>query len=105
MDPHNVVRLILPDSYEAAAKALGEWIASGTLKRDDRKAMYRYHQIFRHADLGDREVTRKGFICAVKLHPFSDGMIIPHERTLKGPKEDRLKLMKATSAHFSQIFG
>jgi uncharacterized protein (DUF1015 family) len=106
-DPHNVVRLILPEGeqkYAEAGKALDAWLASGVLHRDDRKAVYRYHQIFRHPDLGDRDVTRTGFIAAVKLHPFDDGVILPHERTLTGPKEDRLALMKATRAHFSQIF-
>lgn len=112
-DPHNVVRLILPqveataragDRYAAAADTLDAWLSSGVLRRDDRKAIYRYHQIFTHADLGDREITRTGFIAAVRLRPFADGVILPHERTLRGPKADRLALMKATSAHFSQIF-
>jgi uncharacterized protein (DUF1015 family) len=112
-DPHNVVRLILPqvdatawagDRYTAAANTLDAWLRSGVLRRDDRKAIYRYHQIFTHADLGSREITRTGFIAAVKLRPFADGVILPHERTMRGPKEDRLALMKATSAHFSQIF-
>lgn len=104
LDPHNCVRLILPDSYEGAAKTLGEWLGSGVLRRDDRKAVYRYHQIFTHPDLGEREVTRTGFIAGVRLHAFAEHVILPHERTLRGPKEDRLRLMAATSAHFSQIF-
>ena len=109
-DPHNCVRLILPeaeggaDRYAAAAKTLAAWLGSGVLRRDDRKAVYRYHQVFTHPDLGERPVTRTGFIAAVRLHAFKDGVILPHERTLRGPKEDRLALMKATSAHFSQIF-
>jgi len=109
-DPHNCVRLILPeadgggDRYAAAAKTLDAWLAEGVLRRDDRKSMYRYHQIFTHPDLGDRPVTRTGFIAAVRLHDFSERVILPHERTLRGPKVDRLALMKATSAHFSQIF-
>jgi uncharacterized protein (DUF1015 family) len=109
-DPHNCVRLILPeadggaDKYQAAAKTLDAWLASGVLKRDDRKAVYRYNQVFTHPDLGDRPVTRTGFIAGVRLHDFAEKVILPHERTLRGPKEDRLALMKATSAHFSQIF-
>src|SRR3990170_6008 len=61
-DPHNVVRLILPepdgtlDRYAAAARTMDAWQASGVLRRDDRRAVYRYHQVFRHADLGDREI-------------------------------------------------
>ncbi len=108
-DPHNCVRLILPDGdaaqkYASAAKLLDEWLASGFLRKDDRRAIYRYQQSFTHPDLGPREVTRTGFITAVRLHDFKDGVILPHERTLNAPKADRLALMKATSAHFSQIF-
>lgn len=103
----NCVRLILPEGegdarYTAAAETFDAWLADGTLRRDDRPAIYRYHQIF---DVGTRTITRRGFIAAVKLHAFDEGIILPHERTLKGPKIDRLKLMSATSAHLSQIFG
>ncbi len=109
-EPHNVVRLILPeadgalDRYGAAARTFAAWQGAGVLRRDDRRAVYRYHQVFRHPDLGDRDITRAGFIAAVKLVPFSERVILPHERTLSAPKEDRLALMKATSAHFSPIF-
>ena len=110
-DPHNVVRLILPegegggDRYQAAARTFDEWLASGVLARDPTRCVYRYHQVFRSAELGDRTVTRRGVVAAVRLEPFSAGIIVPHERTLAGPKQDRLALMKATNAHFSQIFG
>jgi len=49
-------------------------------------------------------VTRRGFIAAVRLHHFNEGVILRHELTLKGPKLDRLKLMEATRCHLSQIF-
>jgi len=109
-DPHNVVRLILPqadnggDRYQAAARTLDDWLARGVLVRDGSRCLYRYHQVFRSAELGDRTVMRKGLIAAVRLEPFSSGIILPHERTLTGPKQDRFALMKATHAHFSQIF-
>jgi uncharacterized protein (DUF1015 family) len=110
LDPHNAVRLILPRGdgdarYQAAAGLLSAWRETGILTRDARPAIYRYHQVFQHAELGDRKVTRRGFICAVRLHSYDEGIIRPHERTLRGPKEDRLKLMRAARAHFSQIFG
>jgi uncharacterized protein (DUF1015 family) len=109
LDPHNSVRLILPrgegdDRYAHAAATLGAWKQEGILKRDTQPAIYRYHQIYTSAELGPLPVTRKGFIAAVRLHRFDEGVILPHERTLRGPKEDRLKLMRATKAHFSQIF-
>ncbi|HUS69056.1 MAG TPA: DUF1015 domain-containing protein, partial [Kofleriaceae bacterium] len=110
LDPHNSVRLILPEGegdakYASAARTLEEWLAAGVLRRDDRPALYRYHQVFTSAELGGRPVTRRGFIAAVRLHRFDEREILPHERTLSGPKVDRLKLMEATRAHFSQIFG
>jgi len=112
-DPHNVVHIDLPevsaaqggDKYAQAAKTFEQWQAEGILRRDTSRAIYRYHQRFTSAELGNRTVTRKGFICAIKLVPWSEGVVRPHERTLKGPKEDRFKLISATSAHFSQVFG
>lgn len=110
--PYNCVRLILPeaespggDKYAAASTLFDGWQAEGVLRRDERPAIYRYHQIFTSAELGGQTVTRRGFIAAVRLHTFDEGIIMPHERTLRGPKIDRLALMEATQAHFSQIFG
>jgi uncharacterized protein (DUF1015 family) len=108
-DPHNCVRLILPegegdDRYQTAARTLEAWLGEEVLRRDERPALYRYHQVFESAELGGRRVTRKGFVAAVRLHAYDERVILPHERTLRGPKLDRLKLMRATRAHFSQIF-
>jgi uncharacterized protein (DUF1015 family) len=110
LDPHNCVRLILPEGqgderYTAAAGLLQAWRDEGVLKRDARWAIYRYHQVFTLAELGGRKFTRRGLICGVRLHDYDDKVVLPHERTLRGPKEDRLKLMRAARAHFSQIFG
>ena len=115
---NNCVRLILPqapggpgepgadtgDKYQHAAQVLEQWLAAGTLARDARPAVYRYHQVFKSAELGQQIVTRRGFIAAVRMHAFDDGVILPHESTLEGPKADRLALMEATRAHLSQIF-
>jgi uncharacterized protein (DUF1015 family) len=108
-DPYNCVRLILPEGegdarYLAAARELSAWQEAGILVRDERPALYRYHQVFSSPELGPAPVTRRGLIGAVRLHRFEEGIILPHERTLKGPKVDRLKLMDATGAHLSQIF-
>src|SRR5688572_2459839 len=64
LDPKNCVRLILPRGdgdarYPAAAKTLQAWLADGTVARDARPALYRYHQVFKIAELGDREVVRR----------------------------------------------
>jgi uncharacterized protein (DUF1015 family) len=107
LDPHNCVRLILPEGegdekYAHAAADLRAWLASGTLVRDREPALYRYHQTF---TAEGRTATRTGFICRIRLHRFSEGVVLPHERTLAGPKADRLKLKRATRAHLSQVFG
>ncbi len=106
---HNSVRLILPEGegdakYDNAARTFDAWLESGVLIRDEKPAIYRYNQVFTSSELGGREVTRRGFICSARLHRFDERVILPHERTLKGPKIDRLKLFKATASHPSQIF-
>jgi uncharacterized protein (DUF1015 family) len=111
LDPHNIVRLILPkdqhggdsdEKYALAARELSAWLDAGILTRDPRPAFYRYHQTF---TAEGRTTTRKGFIARVRLARFDEGVVLPHERTLAGPKADRLKLKRACRAHLSQVFG
>jgi uncharacterized protein (DUF1015 family) len=107
LSPYNVVRLILPEGdppekYQRAAGELKRWQTAGVLKRDARPALYRYHQTF---TAEGRTATRKGFICLIRLHRFDEGVVLPHERTLAGPKADRLLLKRACRAHLSQVFG
>lgn len=110
-DPHSFVHIDLPqakegeDRYAEAARLLAAWQAEGVMKRDTGRAMYRYHQVFKNAADGGRSVTRKGLIAAVKLHPWSDNVIKPHERTLSAPRADRTALLDATRVHLSQVFG
>ena len=104
--PWNVVRLILardPDRAAASARTLREWVAGGVLRRDGSPALYRYAQTFALPDGAVR--TREGVICRLRLEDFSSGIVRPHERTLPGPKKDRLAVMRATGAHLSPIFG
>lgn len=112
--PENAVHLILPKDaqggetdgrYTEAARALDRFLASGVMRRDSRPALYRYHQIFTPPDSPGTRVVRRGFICRIRLHRFAEGVILPHERTLAGPKADRLKLKRATRTHLSQVFG
>jgi uncharacterized protein (DUF1015 family) len=104
----NVIRLDLPrgdgdGKYENARKLLDGWVGDGTLRLDDRPAIYRYEQSFRHPP-GGRLRVRTGFVAELRLSPFGEGTVLPHEHTLAGPKLDRQKLIRATQAHFSQIF-
>lgn len=108
--PKNFVRLDLtrvdqdadPQSkYALAADTLNAWRKEGVIVRDEEPALYVYHQTFEEAG---QKILRKGFITTVRVHDYADKVVLPHERTLRGPKIDRLELMKATHAQMSQIF-
>jgi uncharacterized protein (DUF1015 family) len=104
--PHNFVRIDLPEGegdakYDNAARELSRWLQGGLLRRDERPALYRYHQRF---SLGGKELTRRGFVARVRLRRYDERVVLPHERTLSGPRLDRLKLTRATRAHLSQVF-
>jgi len=106
--PHNVVRITKgkesaadtasDNVYTRAAEHLHRWTEEKVLIRDDDPALYVYHQEYSFA--GQR-LTRRGVIALGKLEPER---VHAHERTLRGPKEDRLRLMRATEANFGHIF-
>ncbi|MBI5235556.1 MAG: DUF1015 domain-containing protein [Deltaproteobacteria bacterium] len=108
---NNVVRLELNkitdqdsegnDRYSRAGKLLDEWLSDGAVKQDARPSIYYYTQTYTLKS--GLEQTRKGFVSLVRLEEFGKG-IHPHERTLSGPKADRLKLMTSTDANLSCIF-
>ena len=109
--PNNVVKLILPDGegdakYAHAADLLMSWRSEGALVRDDVPAFYRYDQTFAAPGSGGSgaKITRRGFLGLVKLVELDQGIVLPHERTLSGPKEDRLKLFRATRTNLSPGF-
>ncbi|MBW7956593.1 MAG: DUF1015 domain-containing protein [Deltaproteobacteria bacterium] len=109
--PNNVIRLIFgkvfpedregSDRYSRAASDFQKWLNEGVLVQDERPCMYYYTQTYSEKD-GTRK-TRKGFIALSRLMDFGKG-IHPHERTLSGPKADRLRLMQASDANFCSIF-
>jgi uncharacterized protein (DUF1015 family) len=101
-NPHNVVEIDLPQSYEAAAEKLAEWERSGVLAREDEPAIWVLRQDYTAPDESAR--TRTGFFARVRVEDYGPGRIRPHERTHPGPKEDRLRLTRATRANLSPIF-
>jgi len=104
--PYNVIRLILPREAErgaTAARTLREWIGAGLLKPDPVPALYLYSQQFSLPDGSTRR--RDGLLCRLRLEDFASGVVRPHERTLPGPKADRLAILRATGANLSAIFG
>jgi uncharacterized protein (DUF1015 family) len=100
--PHNVVELDLPQSYDAAAETLAEWRGKGVLVQEDEPALWVLRQEYTAPDGSTR--TRTGFFARVRVEEYGPGRIRPHERTHPGPKEDRLKLTRATKANLSPIF-
>lgn len=88
--------------YTRAAAEFKKWQENGVLIRDEMPAIYVYEQDYRLKD-GTLK-TRKGFMSLVRLEELDSGVILPHERTLSGPKTDRLNLTRASGANFSPIF-
>jgi uncharacterized protein (DUF1015 family) len=104
--PYNAIRLELPmeaDPYAAAAERLEEWMWTDVLVREDAPALYPYSQTF--TDHDGKAHTRSGFFAAMRLHEFGERKVLPHERTLSGPKADRLNLFRKTRMNLSSIFG
>jgi uncharacterized protein (DUF1015 family) len=113
--PKNAVRLDLPsaepsdqdpdDRYRRVARTLAAWRTDGTLRKDPRPGVYVYEQAYRIPGT-DVERTQRGFFARLRLEPFGPGGgVLPHERTLSGPKEDRYKLLRATGINTSPVVG
>jgi uncharacterized protein (DUF1015 family) len=109
--PYNLARITRrradaaePDPYAAAAADFRGWIERGILRRDTTPAFYPYSQEYAVPGEPDSRRRRRGFIGLVRLEEYSAGVIYRHEETLTGPKSDRMLLLRATRAHFGQIF-
>jgi uncharacterized protein (DUF1015 family) len=103
--PYNVVRVDLPvgkDPYDNAARLLAAWRAEGVIVRDQQPALWALEQAFTGPDGEPRK--RIGFLARVRVEQYGPGRIRPHERTHPGPREDRLRLTRATRANLSPIF-
>jgi uncharacterized protein (DUF1015 family) len=88
--------------YTRAAGLLRDWVHAGVLKQDTARSLYVYHQEY---EVEGRRHVRKGVLARVRLEPFGRGRIYPHEETMSGPKEDRLRLMRTTGMNLSPVFG
>jgi len=110
---YNLVRIILgkrgeadtgsENVYTRAAASFSEWRRSGVLRQDAEPSLYRYSQKFAVPGSG-REAERRGFIALGRIEEYSAGVVFRHEQTLAKPKADRLDLLRATRAHFGQLF-
>ena len=113
-DPHNVIRLILgkkktgdsdwDNRYTRAADYFKRWESEDILIRAGRPCIYLTSLTYDPGN-GDVQRTRGGIIALVRIEDQDSGVILPHERTFSAHRDDRLKLMRACNAQFSQIFG
>ncbi len=99
--PYNVVRLTLPDSEDEAARELEQWRAQGILVEEP-PAVWALEQEYVGPDGVAR--TRFGLVASLKVEPYETGTVLPHERTHRGPKEGRLRLLRATRVELEPIF-
>jgi uncharacterized protein (DUF1015 family) len=112
--PYNTVWVTLPERldddrsqfvrYARSAARLSEWKKEGILKTETEPSIYRYTQNFVHPVTGQK-LTRQQIICLIKVEPYENGMVLPHEQTFPKHKEDRLRLLEATRTHLECIYG
>lgn len=105
--PYNVVTIDLPlaadgDPYAHAAAILTQWRVDGVVTQDAEPALWPLEQAYVGPD--GRRLTRRGFLARVRVEDYGAGRIRPHERTHPGPKDDRLRLTRATRTNLSPIF-
>jgi uncharacterized protein (DUF1015 family) len=105
MSPHNIVRVTYPrdaaDKYHGAREVLEGWLADGVWAREERPAIYPYHQTYA---VGGASVTRMGFVALGEVSDYARGTVLPHERTHAEPKRDRMQLLEATAADVGLLF-
>ena len=100
--PYNAVRLLNPESPAEAAKLIGAWQDEGVLVRETEPAVWILEETFPGLDGGTR--TRRGLVARVELLPYSNGQVLPHERTFERQKYARLELLRAVRMKLSPVF-
>jgi uncharacterized protein (DUF1015 family) len=101
LSPYNIVHLTVPDTPAEAARNLEDWRASGILV-DEPPAVWALEQEYVGPDGVAR--IRFGLVGSLKVEPYETGTVLPHERTHRGPKEERLRLLRATQVQLEPIF-
>src|SRR5438876_2075792 len=100
--PYNVVHLTLPDDEQEAARLWSDWRVEGILPEDDAPGFWWLSQDYVGPDGVAR--TREGLVAALRIEPYENRVILPHERTHRGPKEGRLRLLRETRAQLEPLF-
>ncbi|MFA5159444.1 MAG: DUF1015 domain-containing protein [Candidatus Omnitrophota bacterium] len=112
--PFNCIRLILNkknpadtdqnNAYTRARDTFQEWQKQGVLIQEQEPCLYVYRQTFKDPVTHSTK-NRFALLGRVRLEPFEKGIIVPHEKTLRGPKEDRMRLLRTVRTNFSPVFG
>jgi uncharacterized protein (DUF1015 family) len=100
--PYNVVHLTLPESEDDATRAWAEWLREGVLAAEDEPGFWALSQDYTGPDGVAR--TRTGLVASLRLEPYENRVVLPHEGTHAGPKEGRLRLLRATGVQLEPIF-
>lgn len=111
--PHNAVHVILErerpgdvpgnDRFDRTVRTWSSWLAEGVIQQDPRPALYGLEQTFTGPD--GRPCVRSGALAAVRLHDYSEGVILPHEKTLTAPRLERLEILRRVRANLSPVLG
>jgi uncharacterized protein (DUF1015 family) len=99
--PYNVVHLTLPESEEQAGREFRDWVEHGVL-RPEEPSFWALEQEYKGPDGVER--IRRGIVASLKAEPYEHRVVLPHERTHRGPKEGRLRLLQAVGAQLEPIF-
>lgn len=100
--PYNIVHLTLPDTEADAAARLADWQEQGVLAHDADPACWWLAQEYVGPDGVER--SREGLVAALRIEPYQSRVVLPHERTHAGPKEGRLRLLRATRTQLEPLF-
>jgi uncharacterized protein (DUF1015 family) len=101
-NPHNVVHLTLPTDEPEAGRLWKEWREDGALVEEDDPGFWWLSQDYVGPDGVAR--TREGLVAALRAEPYENRVVLPHERTHRGPKEQRLRLLREVQAQLEPLF-
>jgi uncharacterized protein (DUF1015 family) len=104
LSPYNFCRLILPmeaDKYAVANQRITQWLKEGVMVKESQPAFFISRQ---EVTINGRCVARTGIIAAVKLHPYDENVVFPHEATFKAPKADRLNMLRTVKKDLEPVF-
>ncbi len=107
--PYNIIRIEYGKEdasvkYQKASEFLNEWLRKQILEKDTKESFYLYETIFKDPESG-RIKTRVVIFGLFQVEPFESKVILPHEKTHSGPKEDRFKLLSAIKTNISPVYG